>query len=62
MFVQWIVVPNVADCLGGILSKIGGRGSGVDSSRILRLFYEAESSISEKHDPESGFFLAVKGV
>jgi len=31
-------------------------------AEFCRLFYEAESSISEKHDPESVFFLAVKGV
>jgi len=44
MFVQSIVVPNFADCLCGILPSIGGHGSGVDSSRILRLFLEPVSS------------------
>jgi len=64
MFVQWIVVPNFADCLCGILPSIGRHGSGVDSSRILRLFLDPESSISEKPDPEpkSVLFLAVTGV
>jgi len=38
MFFQWIVAPNFADCLCGILPSIGGHGSGVDSSRILHLF------------------------
>jgi len=64
MFVQWIVVPNFPDCLCGILPSIGGHRSGVDSSKILCLFLELESSISEKLDPEleSVLFLAATGV
>ena len=64
MFAQWIVVPHFADCLCGILPSIGGHGSGVDSSRILRLFLEPKSSISEKTgpEPESLLFLALTGL
>jgi len=62
MFFQWIVAPNFADCLCGILPSIGGHGSGVDSSRILHLFLQPESSISEKPDPKSVLILAVTGV
>jgi len=40
-FVQWIVVPNFADCLCEILPSIGGNGSGVDSSnRSLHGLYK----------------------
>ena len=64
MFVQWIVIPNFADCFCGKLPSISGHSSWVDSSRILRLFLDPERSIAEKPgpEPESVIFLAVTGV
>ena len=66
MFVQWIMVPSIElqIAYAEYCPSIGGHGSGVNSSRILCLLSELDSSISQKPDPEpkSVLFLAVTGV